>query len=79
MHAYYVIAFIFIFVGIRFILRARELKSVPRTVAGAGVIIMGIAQLFASIRWLYVSLIAAGLVTLLISLVLLGKKFGAQG
>lgn len=78
MHAYYVIAFIFIFIGIRFVLRARELKSVPRVVAGAAVIVLGIAQLFWAINWLYVSLIVLGLVTLLVSLVLLGKKHGAS-
>ena len=77
MPAHFLIAFIFIFIGIRFILRANELKSVPRTVAGAATIIIGVAQFFWSIRWLYISLIALGFVTLVASLALLGKKHGS--
>jgi len=79
MPVYYFIGIIVIVYGIRFALKGPGLRSMPRTMVGAAMCLVGIAQFFREIRPVGVALSAAGVVLFVAALIMMRGQIKRGG
>lgn len=77
-HAYYLIGLLCIYMGIRFALKGNKIGSRPRTINGIAIALIGVAQFFRTIPLVGIAIIAIGLITFAVSLIMLKNELSQK-